>query len=151
MRILIPATATPGYSFGIVWPINRRDSAGYWHFWRTVWAQRQTIIVVEEDVVPSDEALEDLWRCEGHWCAQPYPHGDQDTYYGLGCVKFDALVMDEFPDLWQAVAELANTEHAPKDLRRLDFWSAGMLYEHGYERHHHTIPVDRLQSEMAVR
>lgn len=150
MRILIPATATPGYSFGITWPINRRDSAAYWRFWRTVWAQRQTVIVLAENVTPSEDALSDLWSCQWQWCAQPYPIEGIDRYYGLGCVKFEGLMMDRYPDLWERITELTNTEQHPADKWFLDFWSSGLLYERGYERHHHTIPVDLVSPEVDV-
>jgi hypothetical protein len=107
------------------------------------------VIVVEEDIAPTEEALIDLLDCDRPWCAQPYLHQGQETYYGLGCVKFDAVVMERQPNLWKDVADFANTDHEPREWRRLDFWSAALLYERGYERHHHTITVGRAQPAMA--
>lgn len=147
MRILIPTTSTPGYTLGITWPVNRRDSEGYLTFWRTVWSQRRTVIVLGEDVTPSEAALSDLWSCEWQWCAQPYPIDGHSGYYGLGCVKFEGLMMDRYPELWEQAAERAKTFGTPKAIPDLDFWSSGLLYERGYERHHHTIPVESLRLE----
>lgn len=142
MRVLIPSTHQPAFTGGIVWPINPDKDDAYWSFWRSVWAEARTVIVVEHDVTPSETALKELWECDWPWCAQPYPYIRLDAYYGLGCVKFDTSVMTGFPDLWERVSDFYDGMHIPRHWCRLDAWSAALLYERGYERHHHRIPVD---------
>lgn len=142
MRVLIPSAHTPVWRGGEIEFIDPGDDEAYWRWWRAIWARAEGVIVVEHDITPSAEALEDIEGCGRDWCAQPYPYLRGGTHYGLGCVKFTAEIMRGAPDLWDQVGRMSDRAHPARHWCRLDAWARGLLEQAGYRRCNHAIPVE---------
>ena len=50
-------------------PLSDRDDA-YWEALKNIWHEGRSFIIVEHDIIASEEALLDLWYCPNPWCAQ---------------------------------------------------------------------------------
>lgn len=72
------------------------DETAYYKMARDAWAEKETFIIVEHDVVIWPGALRALWNCDKPLCVYyaPGPVG----VVGLGCVKFGRDLMLDFPD-----------------------------------------------------
>lgn len=118
----------------------------YWQFWADLWAKRESVIVVEHDIVPTGPALAELIECANEWCTQPYPYF-VGMYHGLGCVKFTADLMGAVPDLWQRVAGMSNGDHPQKHWCTLDAWSHNVLAQTGRHPCQHSTAVGHLNPD----
>lgn len=141
MRVFIPATHKPYFTGGETVYLDSTDDSAYWAFWSEIWAQQESVIVVEHDVVPSTIALKSLWSCPHGWCTQPYNYLRATDYRGLGCVKFSGRLMALVPDLWQRVAEMTDQAHPGKHWCRLTIRSTEVLNELRIARHDHHLQV----------
>jgi hypothetical protein len=147
--VVIPYTRPPVWPWPVAASMATRpryvDVSGgedtYWELLASLWADRQDVIVVEHDVTPDAEALDDLATCDRRWCAQPYPYLYGRANWGLACTKFTAAAMDAAPDLWAHVAVMSDHLHPPKHWCRLDAWSHRVLTSRGVNRHDHGLTV----------
>ena len=68
----------------------------YDRFFRSIWAEGESFIIVEHDILPWPGATQQLWGCPEPWCGFPYMvKGSLNAY--LGCVKFDPSRLGECP------------------------------------------------------
>lgn len=140
MRVLIPSTREPAWNVGTIVQLDPDDPEAYWQFWSDIWAAGESAIVVEHDITPTIEAIQDLTVCSGLWCTQPYPYQGRN-FHGLGCVKFSAELMAQTPSLWESVAKMSDRKHPPKHWCRLDAWSYRALTSIGFKRCQHSLSV----------
>lgn len=104
-----------------------RSQYDYWDLLVRLFKRRLPFLLVEQDMVPTADQLQELWDCPEPWCGISYRvwQGDVVEYYGdlgaLGCVKFD---LPELSDDLEALG--------PVTWSRLD----GMVYRAGRARGH---------------
>ena len=95
MRIFLPFThlrcetfcACPG---AILIPLLDHDR-DYGKYWAERWREGLLFINVEQDVVPSLNAMKEMWNCPNPYCRLDYcyPHKPNDSS-PIGCAKFSA-------------------------------------------------------------
>jgi hypothetical protein len=103
--------------------------------WREPWGP---LVIVEQDVVPAPGAVDGMEACPKPWCASPYQLGTGVWLEeGLGCTKFSARLRRDFPELLEAVGDVADYGVPAKDWHRLDVRLAAALRALGYAPHIH--------------
>lgn len=74
---------------------------GYSDLLKTLWAEGETFVLVEQDVLPWPGAVEELHNCVGLWCSCSYIHnGAHGLYHMLGCTKVSARLIGMLPHVW---------------------------------------------------
>lgn len=102
------------------------------------WSAGESIVVVEQDVLPADGVVEDMLSCPRPWCSSPYRLGTGVWLdEGLGCTKFSAKLTARHPDLMARVGEIDDDGLPAKDWHRLDVRIARVLTQLGYKVHAH--------------
>ena len=116
---------------------GRNDS--YQELLRTLWDERDAFILIEHDVEINDRAVKQAKHCACLWGISPYNGPGLDPLYGsLGFVRFRSQLMEEVPDLFNAIAALNDSQDiAQGHWRRLDSRILGVLRGRGYEPHIH--------------
>lgn len=123
--------------------VGRRDR-DYFDLLSMLWADGETVCVVEHDVVVGLDTLDDLASCAHDWCGFPYRYGNTITH-GLGCVKFGADLIARNPDAMRRVGVMFDGEHEKRHWCRLDAWLQGcVLTDAGEVKHEHLPPVTHL-------
>jgi hypothetical protein len=112
----------------------------YWQLMADLWAQAETFVIVEHDVIVRDGAIDELVECEQDWCGFPVSYCGTE-YAGLACTKFTAGLIARYPDALERVAEIEDADHKPKHWCRLDGWLKSYVLEPGGERMHVHGPV----------
>lgn len=109
-----------------------------------LWSEGDGLILVEHDVVPSEEGYESLKRCRKPWCALPYPigpHAPNDAHMAgdsLGCTKFSGRLMRRFPGVMEEAADHPRgAGMPPRHWTRLDTRIWGVLNDYGLRPHVH--------------
>ena len=88
-RTLQAGTRAVGEKFCARFVLMTTDTS-YWELFEELWAAEDDFVVVEQDVVPTDELIQSMWECREPWCS---------TELGqLGCVKFGSI-RQQIPDL----------------------------------------------------
>jgi hypothetical protein len=123
-------------------PLGDDDDA-YRRLLQRLWQARQTVVIVEHDVVPWYGAIEELHHCMGLWCSCSYRlQGGYGVTHSLGCTKISARLMQLTDGIWDE----------PRKWDVLDqhlFFAARAV---GQEPHGHRPPVLHLSDkEYAVR
>lgn len=106
--------------------ISPYDPGAYWRAVAAMWALGQTFAIVEQDIVPHPGALAELERCSEPWCAFPYSL-KTGFYAALGCVRFSASLLAEYPEALERVGEIDDDGLPARDWRRLDTRIARVL------------------------
>jgi hypothetical protein len=108
---------------------------GYRQFFKGLWERRETVIIVEHDIVPWPGALDELWQCPCTWGSYTYHlHGGLGIHHGFGCTKLSARLMEETSDVWESSSGW-------NMLDQVLFFEARAL---GFEPHHHRPAVTHL-------
>src|SRR5258708_29468904 len=120
-----------------------RSSTAYWRLFCDLWSEGERFMIVEQDVVPTDEQLGRLEFCPYDWCV--FPHWCGGSYaYGLGCVRFSAGLMRRHPDAMERIAQNDQLGVEPGYWPRMDSFVAMALSTAGARQHHHHPPVVHL-------
>lgn len=118
------------------------DDDAYRRLLHELWAARETVVIVEQDIVPWPGALEELYGCMGLWCACAHPlFGGLGIYHGLGCTKISGQLMARLPDLWDLSGHWSTLD------QRLYFAARDI----GEEPHPHRPPVIHLGAHAEAR
>ena len=108
MRVVVPLPITDGSDVahrvlaaeGVDHEVRMVDGyLGYGELLAELWSEGGGLVVVEHDVAPWAGALTQLADCEADWCQFRYPKDGGALVRGLGCTKFSARLMVEYPDL----------------------------------------------------
>jgi hypothetical protein len=82
--------------------IEMAHDFSYAHLLRTLAAIQRSAILIEHDILPTPEQLEDLWACPEPWCAHAYPpfelrnyNGSADVVVGFGLCKLGAPLLEK--------------------------------------------------------
>ena len=85
------------------------------------------MVVLEHDIIPQRELIEEMLNCERVWCSAVYQWEGGTTLQGLGLCKFSLPIRKAVPDLFDRVAECADDTHPPRHWCRLDAWIQRIL------------------------
>ena len=113
------------------------DDEAYWRLLRDIWAERQSVVIVEHDIIPAPGAVESLKSCMREWCACPYPFEAVEALVGLGCTKFGSTLMYRLPDLIERVGRMGSGVHPPRHWCSLDGLVQSKLVEAQVHVHRH--------------
>lgn len=67
---------------------------------RQLWAMDDDVILVEQDVIPPENAIDQLLRCAEPWCTHPHWLGVRYCEDSLGLVKWSRELKRLRPDLF---------------------------------------------------
>lgn len=109
----------------------------YWQLLSEQWMAREPFIVIEHDIVVTDEAWEELIHCSLDWCVQPYPYMET-VHYGLGFARFSAELISRNHDVMDEVGRTDYPGHGPKHWCSLDQALTNALQRRGETKHEHT-------------
>lgn len=162
MRVVVPATPTglhPTVLPAILesgWAAHVEPmtyTEAYFDLLSRLWADRIDFAIVEHDVQIGPEVLDRFDQCERPWCAHSYEvyAGDVAAAYGgpfaLGCVRFRAELMTEFPDVLVEAGKMdIHPVHPPKSYGVMDStmtqWLRGVCRQKVHQHapnvtHHH--------------
>lgn len=70
------------------------DDFAYWRLFAWLWEQRDTFVICEHDVIPTDEQYGELLNCPEAWCAFAYDRLGS-TVATMGFCKFDPARLAE--------------------------------------------------------
>ena len=88
------------YSLNIRYERLEGDQA-YRLLLQRLWREGETVVIVEQDILPWPSAIEELHQCMGLWCSCSYLYGGAySLFHMLGCTKLSAKLMQLLPDLW---------------------------------------------------
>lgn len=111
----------------------------YWVTMAALWDQRETVITLEQDIVPVRGQMQELLDCPEPWCAYAYEYPPFGLYAGMGCTKFSKELMERFPDALIETGKWSDSKHPPMHWCRVDGWLKQYLTDHGAEQHVHGV------------
>lgn len=83
-----------------------RGKYSYGKLLKRLWEEGETVVIVEQDILPWWGAVEELHNCIGFWCTCSYPYGGAPgLYHMLGCTKLSDELMARLPGLWDEPIE----------------------------------------------
>jgi hypothetical protein len=125
------------------------------------WLEGRSYINNEQDVLPSIELLEAMWRCDRELCAgyywqgghpimpgetEPRPGGGDRITHTLACVKFSAALMARLPNAIQDAAARTNRRRHYNMLDLALTNPSGVLGQYHAEVHVHEPAMQHLHS-----
>jgi hypothetical protein len=113
------------------------DNYAYWRLLRSLWSLEETFVIVEHDMVPSEEMIPGMWSCPEVWCAHAY-RMDSIVETALGLVKFGSALLRSTSSLLDGIME----QH--RVWSGLDSIVIAELHRRGYKEHVHQPPVRHL-------
>lgn len=155
MRVVVPATnlrsatesalGATGYEWEAVDVSG--SSRAYFDLLSAAWAEADSVVLIEHDIVVHPGAIEELDSCPHDWCGFPHEMGEWGVQYGLGCVKFSHELIVRNPDAMTRVGVLYDDKHPKRHWCRLDAWLQGIILPNaGETKHHHPTVVKHLGS-----
>jgi hypothetical protein len=133
------------------WPYEPVDVSAsdesYWELIADVWAEGETFIVVEHDIIVRPDTLRSLLGCVEEWCTFPYAMCTGPELTGLGCTKFDASIMATVPNLITRTAQMEDALHPPKHWCRIDQNTQHELMRRHYVVCRHLPAVEHLRDD----
>ena len=105
------------------------DREAYFRLLNHLWQSRASFIIVEQDNLPPDDAVDMFTRCPELWCGHAVRHGE------FHCVRFRAGLLVAEPNVvdWDPRFPSA----AQRDYLLLAGMISARLIERGYRRHMH--------------
>lgn len=137
------------------WDAEYADVSGsvtaYADLLESVWALGETVIVVEQDIVPWPGALAILRDCPSPWCGFAYELGTGYEAW-LGCTKFEGRLMLAHPDAFALIDAMPSDGVHPRLWSRLDTRLTAVLLGRGADPIHvHWPPVGHLNPDQKTR
>ena len=118
--------------------VHLEDDDAYRRLLKQLWEERESVVIVEHDVVPWPYAIEELFRCSCWWGAYSYQlHGGVGIHHGFGCTKFGLKLMEAVPFIWDEPGHWNSLD------QRLYFCARKL----GIEPHPHRPPVIHLSEK----
>ena len=143
-KVIVPHTAKLAPE--VLWALQRVEvdfetvdvsgsDEAYFELFAELWRAGAGFTLVEHDIVDHDGLVATFDRCEREWCVATYPYL-RSTYWGLGCSRFRAALMERIPELVDEVAAYETEKHSPRHWCTLDQAVTTMLRRHGVEWPH---------------
>jgi hypothetical protein len=134
---------------------QRDDRPTYPELLASIWEAAEPVVMLEHDVVPYENAIEEIAGCTHPWCGYRYPAGGgfDATHANLGCTKLSSELIAGTPEFGRMVKKVRDWDKLDS---RLSLWAQ---YK-GYEPHRHFPNVEHRgtrhaedgdRSERAVR
>ena len=98
-----------------------------------LWREQQSVLLIEQDVLPTPELLLDMWSCNHDWCAGWYWQGP-DKVTALACNKFSASRLRQCP-------HAVGSSDYPLQWTQIDLALLPQLRGCGFNAHQHDPPV----------
>lgn len=96
--------------------LERYNPYAYGQMLQSLWNRHGDLIVVEQDIVPPQGAIEGFLACESDWCTHGYLIDGVEHSQVLGCARFSKRLQADHPRLlWQAASNVGGQ-------RRLAHW-----------------------------
>ena len=93
-------------------------------------------MILEHDIVPAPELIDEMLDCPRQWCAAMYPF-EGTKLFGLGLTKFNIEMRKRLPNLFDEIAVLqGGPHHPPKHWCALDSHMQGILHHRSGEAVH---------------
>lgn len=121
---------------GVVYTEAVKDE-DYFTLCATFWAQGQTFITVEQDIVPARGQVAELLACPEPWCAFAYEYPPFGYYAGMGLAKFSDALIGRHTQVFQEIAQWHDAKHPPMHWCRVDGYLRRYLMENGEKPHIH--------------
>lgn len=109
----------------------------YFQLIRRLWAAGRTFLTVEQDIVPTEQQLDELMSCGELWCAYEYEYPPFGLYAGMGCTKFSAQLLHAAHRALDITGTWKDAKHPPMHWCRVDGWLKKYLLDHGFNQHVH--------------
>jgi len=118
------------------------DDHAYWRELMTRWDGSSGLVTVEHDVEIHDRALPAFAACDRPWCVYPYPYFCDEpalAFPNLGCARFSAQCLRDFPDIAERAADFAVKNGLPPEPTwdACDSYIARALITAGLTPHRH--------------
>lgn len=116
---LNPATLSVVLQSGLPYrleDIDPLDDGAYGRMFRFLWSQKETFIICEQDVVPTQAQLWAIASCHHDWCSYNYGDGLYPDGPMFGLVRFSGRLMGRLP---MAAEKALTTEDRPVRWSRL--------------------------------
>lgn len=101
-------------------------------------------MVIEQDMVPTPEMVDDMFRCPEPWCVRPYHIGDGRFAVGLGMCKFSYILKQTFRSAGNLAARNGTTSGQYLDWVALNESVERRLRRWGVLAHVHRPEVEHL-------
>ncbi len=90
----------------------------YFEMFERLWAEGETFINVEHDVLPAAGLLEEMDACTEEWCVGAYANGTAAVQrWHLGCMKFGSQLIRRHPQVIEWTAESGQRDWGALDGR----------------------------------
>ena len=103
------------------------------HHWELCAEKGRDLVVIEHDVVIHKSTLWDFTDCTDLWCGNPLWMGNAHSANNLGCVRFRAALLAEWPDLVRKAGDRPCGGIEPRFWKRMDSRIIDELKERGYQ------------------
>lgn len=123
----------------------------YWINLKDWWAQPGDLVIVEQDMLPAPNVVQEMLKCDHDWCSSPYLIDKKLMInQGLGCVKFSERLRQAHPDMAEMAGEPSGEDEPHGVWWMLDNRLAHHLMKADYQVHEHE-PSVHLHHDHAVR
>jgi hypothetical protein len=87
----------------VKWVNCSNNDEAYFQAVQAMWNEKETFVIVEQDIVPYPGAIKDIYDCEHDFCITWAPHwqsinGDGPWTYAHGLVKYKRRFIASYPD-----------------------------------------------------
>lgn len=107
MKIIVPHTEKLSeiliavcQSLGFTPELRYMDRVNSYHeLLSELWHQKETFIIIEQDVLPVPDIIQEMWNCGHRWCGAQFLIAGNYMQQPLGCSKFSAAMIEACPTM----------------------------------------------------
>lgn len=124
--------------------VSASDTA-YHDLLTRLWAAPDDILIVEQDMAPTDDLISEVEHCDAEWCAAPYWTASGKRFEtAFGFVRFSASLMERCPGVPHLAGAFAELAAPARHWRRVDVRWSQALRAVGAVPHIHDSPLPHL-------
>lgn len=121
----------------VLWQVDRADPYAYGALLAEQWNRGQDLVVVEQDIIVPDGAIDMMVSCTAPWCSHLYYTGTEVPSYGLGLCKFSVAVQSYWPTLAEQAARSYTGKARSMRYEALNERYISLMNHWGYKVHLH--------------
>lgn len=121
--------------------LDPNDQGAYGRLVRHLWRSFTTVIICEQDVVPTRDQFDQLTLCREDWCSYSYDDGMYPDGPMFGLVKLSGKLMAEHPHAAEVALVIGKRRDTEAEWWRVDALMARDLKIRGVPWHEHKPPV----------